>query len=413
MDRRHFTGGLVTAGLANLATASSLRPARAAAAGLGAPIRLAVMNDQASAYSASGGPGTVAAVRMAIEDFKATVAGTPVELRVLDHQNKADIGTALATQAYDEAGVDAIFDIGNSAISLTVQEIARQRRKILVHVGSAHDALYGKACAPTSAMWNYDTYSLAHGLTESIYRQGGASWFFITADYAFGTAMQGEATKVLERLGGKVVGSVRHPVGTSDFSSYLLQAVNSGATTIALANAASDTVNAAKQAIEFGVGKGKQKLATLIFYLNSVHELGAESIHGLQYLTAFYWDRDERSRRLGRRFAAIRSGAMPTQTQAGSYSAALHYLKAVEATRSRDGLVVMRQMKAVAVNDDYAQDTVLRQDGRLMKDYFLAEVKRPADVKQGWDLLTIREVVPAAKVIRPMPDGGCTFLDPA
>ena len=385
----------------------------ARAAGLDAPIRLGVMNDQNSVYAASGGPGTAAAVRLAIEDMNGTVAGVPIELRVFDHQNKPDIGSALASQAWDQGGVDALFDIGNSAISLALQEIARARGKVLIHVGSAHDALYGRACSPTAALWTYDTYSLAHGLTESIYKEGGTSWFFITADYAFGTAMQAEATKVLEGLGGRVVGSVRHPVGTSDFSSYLLQAQASGATTIALANAAGDTVNAAKQAFEFGIGTGTQKLATLIFYLTSVHELGAQSVHGLQYLTAFYWDRDERSRRLGRRFAALRGGAMPTQTQAGNYSAALHYLRAVGSTGSRDGLTVMRQMKATRVNDDYAQDTVLRADGRLMKDYFLAQVKQPGDVREGWDLLTIKETLPAAKVIRPLEEGGCKALDPA
>ena len=411
MDRRSFG-----AGLAGLSATGLLRTKGAAAqAGkpLDRPIRLAVMNDQSSVYAASGGPGTAAAVRLAIEDFGGKVADVPIELRVYDHQNKADLGSSLASQAYDLDGVDAIFDIGNSGISLAVQEIARKRGKVLIHVGSAHDALYGKACCPTSALWTYDTYSLAHGLTQAVYEQGGTSWFFITADYAFGTAMQGEATKVLEGLGGKVLGSVRHPVGAADFSSYLVQAAASGATTIALANAAGDTVNAAKQAFEFGIGKGKQKLATLIFYLSSVHELGPESIGGLQYLTAFYWDRDERSRRLGRRFAALRGGSMPTQTQAGNYSAAAHYLKAVAATRSRDGLTVMRQMKATPADDDYAQGAVLRQDGRLMKDYLLAEVKQPSEVKAGWDLLTVREVVPAAKVIRPIADGGCPFLDPA
>lgn len=409
IDRRGFTAGLG----AGLVGVPLLRAGPARAQALNGPVRLAVMNDQTSVYAASGGAGSVAAVRLAIEDFGGKVLGQPIELKVFDHQNKADIGTSLAAQAYDEAGVDAIFDIGNSAISLAVQEIARKRGKILIHVGSAHDSLYGKACAPTSALWTYDTYSLAHGLTEAVYNQGGTSWFFITADYAFGTAMQGEATKVLEGLGGKVVGSIRHPVGASDFSSYLVQAAASGATTIALANAAGDTVNAAKQAFEFGIGKGKQKLATLIFYLTSVHELGPEAIQGLKYLTAFYWDRDDASRRLGKRFAALRGGAMPTQTQAGNYSAALHYLKSVQATRSRDGLTVMRHMKEMPVNDDYARNAVLRQDGRLMQDYLLAEVKAPADVKQGWDLLTIREVVPAEKVIRPMSAGGCTMLDKA
>ena len=384
---------------------------RARAAALDGPIRLAVLNDQSSTYSSTGGPGSSVAVRLAAEDMKGQAGGVPVEVRSYDHQNKTDIGVVLATRAYDVEGVDAIFDIGNSAVSLAVQEIARQRGKVLIHVGSAHDSLYGKACSPTGALWTYDTYSLAHGLTQSIYNQGGTDWFFITADYAFGTAMQAEATKVLTGLGGRVVGSVRHPVGAPDFSAYLVQAQASGATTIALANAAGDTVNAAKQAFEFGIGAGKQKLATLIFYLASVHELGPQAA-GLQYLTAFYWDRDDASRAFGRRFAPLHHGAMPTQTQAGNYSAALHYLKAVQATGSRDGLTVMRQMKATPVNDAYATGAVLRSDGRLMKDYFLAEVKPEAEVHEGWDLLRIKGVVAAEDVIRPLALGGCPYLDP-
>ena len=377
-----------------------------------APIRIAVLNDQSSVYSASGGVGTVAAVRLAAEDMGYKAGPFQVEVRGYDHQNKTDIGAAIAARAYDEQGIDAIFDIGNSAISLAVQDIARQRGKMLVHVGSAHDSLYGKACSPVGAQWVYDTYSLAKGLTKAIFDQGGTSWFFITADYAFGTAMQGEATKVLTALGGKVVGSVRHPVGTSDFSSYLLQAQASGANTVALANAAGDTVNAAKQAFEFGIGTGKQKLATLIFYLNSVHELGTQA-KGIQYLESFYWDRDDASRNFGKRFAELRgAGTMPTHTQAGNYSAALHYLKAVAATGSRDGLTVMRQMKATPVNDAFAHNAVLRADGRLMKDYFLAEAKAPS-TPGGWDVLTLKATIPANEVIRPLAEGGCTFLDPA
>ena len=396
---------------------------RAAAAGLAlaaaaparaqpASIRLAVMNDQSSAYAGTGGAGTVAAVRLAIEDMQAKAGPFAVELNIYDHQNKTDIGAALAARAYDQEGVDAIFDIGNSAVSLAVQDIARQRGKIVVHCGSAHEALYGKSCSPTGAQWVYDTYSLAHGLTQSIVDQGGKTWFFITADYAFGTAMQSESTAVLTSLGGKVLGSVRHPVGTSDFSAYIVQAQASGADIIALANASSDTVNAAKQAAEFGLDRSHQKLATLIFYINSVHELGAQA-QGVQYLESWYWDLDDQSRAFARRFAAVRTGAMPNQTQAGNYSAALHYLRSVAATGSRDGLTVMRHMKSVPVNDAYARNTKLRADGRLMKDYYLVEVKPPNQVRTGWDLLRIERTIPAADVIRPIGQGGCTQIDPA
>ncbi len=396
--------GLV-AGLAALTLAP---PAKAQTA----PIRIAVMNDQSSAYSGTGGAGTVAAVRLAAEDMGYKAGSFAVEVLVYDHQNKTDIGAALASRAYDQEGVDAIFDIGNSAVSLAVQEIARQRGKIVIHCGSAHEALYGKACSPTGAQWTYDTYSLAHGLTQSIVDAGGKTWFFITADYAFGTAMQSEATAVLTAAGGKVVGSVRHPVGTSDFSAYIVQAQSSGASIIALANASADTVNAAKQAAEFGVLRGGQKLATLIFYINSVHELGPQAA-GLQYLESWYWDLNDETRAFTKRFAASRTGTVPNQTQAGNYSAVLHYLRAVAATGSRDGLTVMRQMKATPVNDAYARNTLLRADGRLMKDYYLVQVKQPAEVRAGWDLLQIEKTIPAASVIRPMAEGGCTRLDPA
>ena len=376
-----------------------------------APLRIAIMNDQSTIYAGTGGIGSLAALRLAAEDMQYKAGPFGVEVLVYDHQNKTDIGASLATRAYDEQGVDAIFDIGNSAVSIAVQDIARQRGKIVVHVGSAHESLYGKNCSPTGAQWTYDTYSLAHGLTQSIYDQGGKTWFFITADYAFGTAMQDEATKVLTGLGGKVLGSVRHPVGVSDFSAYIVQAQASGADIVALANASGDTVNAAKQAGEFGLARSKQKLATLIFYINSVHELGPLAA-GLQYLESWYWDTDDQTRALTKRFAAVRTGSVPNQTQAGNYSAGLHYLRAVAATGSRDGVTVMRQMKATPVNDAYAQNTTLRADGRLMKDYYLAEVKSPA-TQGGWDVLKMVRTIPAASVIRPMTEGGCTRLDPA
>ena len=391
--------------------AAAAGPPRRASGRDGGPLRIAVINDQSSAYASTDGAGTITAVSLALEDVGYTAAGRPVELLTYDHQNRTDLGVALALQAYDRDDAEAVFGIGNSAIALAVQDIARQRGKILVH-GSAHEALYGKSCSPTGAMWIYDTYSLAHGLTKAIFDQGGRSWFFITADYAFGTALQDEATRVLQELGGTILGSVRHPIGVADFSSYMLQARASGATTIALANASSDTVNAAKQAFEFGISHDTQKLAALLFYLSSVKELGAQA-QGLQYLESWYWDMDERSRTLARRYAAVRNGAMPNQAQAGYYSAVLHYLRAVDATGSADGLTVMRRMKAVPVNDAFCSDTLLRSDGRLMKDYYLAEVKAPAERKGAWDLLTIKETVSASQVIRPLREGGCRFLDPA
>ncbi|MDB5618997.1 ABC transporter substrate-binding protein [Tardiphaga sp.] len=376
------------------------------------PVTIAVLNDKSSVFSDAGGVGGVIAAQLAIDDIGGKVRGQPVVLLGPDHQNKTDIGVNLARNAYDQQGVDAIFDIGNSAISLAVQDLARERGKVLVHVGSATADIFGKACSPTGAMWLYDTYSLAQGIAKAVVQQGGDTWFFITADYAFGIAMQAEVSKVVTAAGGKVLGAVRHPVGTMDFSSFLLQAQSSGAKVIALANASGDTVTNIKQAREFQIGEGKQKLAVLIFYLTSVHALGAEATQGVQYLEGYYWDNDDASRAFGKRFAAKNGGKMPTHSQAGVYSAVLHYLRAVEASNDNDGLTVMRKMKATPVDDFYAPGARIREDGRLMNDMLLAEVKKPSEVKGEWDLLKITGKVKAADIMRPIADGGCTRLDP-
>ena len=390
----------------------ALAAASAAQAQIAREIVIANLNDKSSVFSDAGGIGGVVAAQLAIDDMGGKVRGQPIRLLGPDHQNKLDVGVSLARQLYDQQGVDAIFDIGNSAISLAVQEIARERGKVLVHVGSATADVFGKACAPTAAMWLYDTYSLAQGIAKSIVAQGGDTWFFVTADYAFGHAMEAEVSKIVTAAGGKVLGSVRHPVGTMDFSSFLLQAQSSGAKVIALANASGDTVTSIKQAREFKIGEGDQKLAVLIFYLTSVHALGAEATQGVQYLTGYYWDHDDASRAFGKRFAEKSGGKMPTQAQAGVYSAVKHYLRAVEAANSVDGLTVMRKMKELPVDDFFAPGARVRADGRLMNGYWLAEVKKPADVKQGWDLLTIKGRVNAEDVMRPIADGGCTHLDP-
>ena len=370
------------------------------------PVTIAVLNDKSSIFADAGGVGSVSAAQLAIEDAGGKVRGQPVVLLGPDHQNKTDIGVNLARQMYDQQSVDAIFDIGNSAISLAVQDLARERGKVLVHVGSATADIFGKACSPTGAMWLYDTYSLAQGIAKAIVQQGGDSWYFITADYAFGNAMQAEVSKVVTAAGGKVLGAVKHPVGTMDFSSFLLQAQGSNAKVIALANASGDTVTNIKQAREFQIGEGKQKLAVLIFYLTSVHALGAEATQGVQYLTGYYWDNDDASRAFGKRFAEKNGGKMPTQAQAGVYSAVRHYLRAVEAANDNDGLTVMRKMKEMPVDDFFAPGARVRADGRLMNDMLLAEVKKPADVKSGWDLLQIKGKIKAEDIMRPIADGG-------
>jgi branched-chain amino acid transport system substrate-binding protein len=398
-------------GLATAMVASALVSA-AVAEPITKPLKIAVLNDKSSVFSDAGGYGSLLAAQLAIEDAGGKVRGQPVVLLGPDHQNKTDIGVSLAREMYDQQGVDAIFDIGNSAISLAVQNMSRERGKVLVHVGSATADVFGKACSPTGAMWLYDTYSLAQGIAKAVVQQGGDTWYFITADYAFGHAMQAEVSKVVTAAGGKVLGSVKHPVGAMDFSSFLLQAQSSGAKVIALANASGDTVTNIKQAREFQVGEGKQKLAVLIFYLTSVHALGAEATQGVQYLTGYYWDNDDASRAFGKRFAAKHRGAMPTQAQAGVYSAVRHYLRAAEAANDNDGLTVMRKMKAMPVDDFFAPGARVREDGRLMNDMLLAEVKKPSEVKQGWDLLHIKGKVKAEDIMRPVSEGGCTQLDP-
>lgn len=396
--------GLLAIAVACLNTMASAEP-------ITKPLAIAVLNDKSSVFSDAGGVGSVVAAQLAIDDIGGKVRGQPVKLLGPDHQNKTDIGISLARDLYDQQGVDAIFDIGNSAISLGVQNLARERGKVLVHVGSATADVFGKQCAPTAAMWLYDTYSLAQGIAKAVVKDGGDTWFFITADYAFGIAMQAEVSKVVEAAGGKVLGAVKHPVGTMDFSSFLLQAQSSGAKVIALANASGDTVTNIKQAREFQIGEGKQKLAVLIFYLTSVKALGAESTQGVQYLEGYYWDNDDASRDFGKRFMA-RHGKMPTHAQAGVYSAVKHYLRAAEAAGDNDGLKVMRQMKAMPVDDFFAPGAKLREDGRLMNDMLLAEVKKPSEVKSDWDLLKIKGKVKAADIMRPISEGGCTQLDP-
>ncbi len=280
-------------------------------------VTIAVMNDKSSVFADAGGVGSVSAAQLAVDDVGGKVRGQTIKLLGPDHQNKIDVGVTLAKQMLHQQGLDALFDIGNSAISLATQDIARERGKVLVHVGSATADVFGKACSPTGAMWLYDTYSLAQGIAKSIVKEGGDSWFFITADYAFGHAMEAEVSKIVKASGGKVLGAVRHPVGTMDFSSFLLQAQASGAKIIALANASGDTITSIKQAREFQIGEGDQKLAVLIFYLTSVHSLGPKATQGVKYLSGYYWDSDDASRAFGKRFAEKNGGKITVESKVG------------------------------------------------------------------------------------------------
>lgn len=368
------------------------------------------MNDQSGPYSGDGGIGSLRAAELAAEDFGGRIGGAPIVVTGADHQNKVDIATALAKQAYESDGVDAIFDLGNSAASLSVQQIAREANKLVVHVGSVTSDLYGSACSPNGALWQYDTYSLSRGIVKGAYDNGGDSWYFLTVDYAFGTSMQADAEPVLEALGAKLLGSVRHPLGTQDFSSFLLQAQSAKPKVLGVINAVSDTANTLKQAHEFGLQK-EMTFALFVGYLNSFKALGPDITAGVQYLTAFYWDRDEASRAFAGRFAAVHGGARPSETQAGVYSAVRHYLRAVEAGESRDGLSVMRRMKAMPVDDFFAPGARIRPDGRLTNDMYLVEGKARDEVTGEWDIMKVVRTVKSEEIVRPIADGGCTHLD--
>ncbi|HYD66846.1 ABC transporter substrate-binding protein [Azospirillum sp.] len=402
-----FLGGLKAA---LLGSALMLAAGTAQAEFTNNAIRISVLTDLSSSYSETSGQGSVVAAKLAVQDFGGKVNGVPVEIIPVDHQNKADVGALAARQLIDVNGADAFVDISNSAVSLAVQELARNADKVVLHVGSATADLYGKACSPTGALWLYDTYALAQGLARSIIAEGGDTWYFVTADYAFGKAMEDAVRKILEAQGGRTLGSSRHPVNNTDYSSFMLQAQQSGAKIVGLANASGDTVNAIKQAGEFGITEGGQKLAALIFYIQSAKSVGPELAQGLRFMTGYYWDRDDASRAFAKRFAAEMKGGMPSQAHAGIYSAVLHYLKAAAATGSDAGTTVMAKMKELPVEDFFAGRATLREDGRLMKDMYLVEVKKPSEVTQPWDLLKVLRRMPADEIIRPLKDGGCPFV---
>jgi len=370
-------------------------------------VRIGVLNDQVGPASDVTGPGSVYAARLALEDFGPTVHGAKIELVVGDHQNKADVGSGVARQWYETGQVDMIADIGNSAVSLAVQALARDRGKVVMHVGSATDRIFGADCSPTGFMWLYDTYAIARALAKGNVAVGAKTWFILAADYAFGHSMEGQMKKLVADMGGQVVGSVRHPLYGTDFSSFVLQAQASKADVVALANAGPDTINAIKQAAEFGLTQQGQNLAATTFYLPNVHSLGLQAAQGLRVVTGFYWDRNDDTRAFDKRFRKLSGGTPPDHVHAGVYSAVLAYLRAVQAAGTDDGVKVAETIKSLPVNDMFAEGASVRKDGRLMNDLFLAEVKKPADSKAPWDYYAIRTRLKAADIIRPLDQGGC------
>src|SRR5215469_6177773 len=365
----------------------------AAAQALPDVIKIGILNDMTSLYADNGGPGSVTAAQMAVDDFGGTVLGKKIEIINADHQNKPDIGASIARQWFDHDGVSMIADVPTSSVGLAVQEVARATNKVVINSGSASSDLTGKACAPTGLHWVYDTVALANGTGAAVVKAGGDSWFFITADYAFGHALERDTTAVVQANGGKVLGSVKVPLNNADFSSFLLQAQASKAKIVGLANAGGDTINSIKQAAEFGLVAGGQKLAGLLVFLSDVHSLGLQTAQGLQLTESFYWDQDDQTRAWSKKFFA-KTNKEPTMNQAGVYSATMHYLEAVKAAGTLDAAPVMKELKSKPINDFMIRNGHIQEDGSLVHDMYLYEVKKPRESKGEWDLYKLIATIP-------------------
>jgi len=374
------------------------------------PIRIAVMNDQSGIYSEVGGLGSVVAARLAVEEFGGEINGRKIEVIGIDHQNKPDIAAAAARKGIAVDGFNVIADGASSAAGLAINEVTKANDTIFIAAGVASTELTGKGCGLTTFQFTYDTYALANGTANAVVKQGGDTWFFITADYVFGHALQKEATKFIEKAGGKVVGSVKHPTGTQDFSSFLLQAQASRAKIIGLANAGADTVNAVKQGQEFGLLDGGQNFAGLLIFLSDVHAMGLKNAKGLLLTTSFYWDLTEETRKFSSRFGAQMNGRMPTMIHAGVYSGVKHYLKAVKASGSVDPRVVARKMRQTPVNDAYNANVEIRPDGRVLHDMYLMRVKSPAESKGPYDYYKVVDKISGTDAFRPLSESECPLV---
>ncbi|TCR64096.1 ABC transporter substrate-binding protein [Bosea sp. BK604] len=373
-------------------------------------VKVGVLNDRSGLYADLSGEGSVIAARMAVEDFKAADKGIKVDIISADHQNKPDVGSTIARQWYDQDGVDVIMDVPTSSVALAVNQITKEKNKIFINSGAAASDLTGSACSPNTIHWTYDTYALAQGTGGAMVKAGGDTWFFLTADYAFGHALERDTAAIVTKNGGKVLGAVKTPFPGTDFSSFLLQAQASKAKVIGLANAGGDTINSIKQAGEFGIVAGGQKLAGLLVFITDVNALGLQTAQGLVLTESFYWDTNDQTRAWSDRFAKLNGGKKPSMVQAGVYSGLLHYLKAVEATKSKDPTVVMAKMKELPTDDPLFGKGKVREDGRKMHDMYLFEVKKPSESKGPWDYYKQIAVLPAEQAFRPLSEGGCSFI---
>jgi branched-chain amino acid transport system substrate-binding protein len=371
-------------------------------------VRIGVLNDQSGLYADLGGPGSVVAARMAVEDAGGAVLGKPVEIVFADHQNKSDVGAAIAREWFEIGKVDMAIGFDHSAVALAVAQLAAEKNRIAIAGAVGSTAFTGKSCTPTEASWIYDSYALTTSLAKAIVAEGRDTWFFITVDYAFGHSLEADATAAVKAAGGKVLGSVRHPLNTADFSSYLLQAQASGAKVVAFANGGGDMVNATKQANEFGLTKN-QTIVSLLVFISDVHSMELQAAQGLKFVTAFYWDRDDETRAWSKRFFE-RYGRMPTMPQAAVYSAIRHYLAAISAAGTDEAKAVMAKMRERPVNDFYVRNGRLREDGRLVHDMYLAQVKKPSESTKPWDYYKILATIPGDQAFRPLAEGGCPLV---
>jgi branched-chain amino acid transport system substrate-binding protein len=372
-------------------------------------VRIGVLNDQSNVYADLGGPGSVIAARMAIDDVGGKVLGKPIDMVVADHQSKADIGASIARQWFDSDKVDMVIGFDNSSVALAVEQVAFQKNRIAIAGAIGTTAFTGKACTANEAAWVYDAYALTNTLARSVVKRGQDTWFFITVDYSLGHSLEADATSAVAASGGKVLGSVRHPLNTSDFSAYLLQAQASGAKVVALANAGGDMTNATKQANEFGLTRTGQTVVSLLTFITDVHSVGLKAAQGLTFVTAFYWDRDDESRAWSKRFFEVHK-RMPTMAQAAVYSAIRHYLGAIEAAGTDEAKAVMAKMREIPVNDFYAKNGKVREDGRMVHDMYFVQVKTPEESTGPWDYYKILSTIPGDQAFRPLDEGGCPLV---
>ncbi len=393
-----------------LAMAGALGLGTAQAQISGNVIKIGVLSDMSSLYTDLAGAGSVLAAKMAVEDSGIEKKGFKVEIVSADHQNKPDVGSSIARRWYDAEGVDVIVDVPNSGVALAVSNITKEKTKVFLASGPGTSDLTGKSCSPNTVHFTYDTWMLANGTGTAITKHGGNTWFFITADYAFGHALQRDTTGAVEKAGGKVLGSVNVPLNTQDFSSFLLQAQASKAKVIGLANAGGDTTNSIKQAAEFGIVKGGQKLAGLLVFITDVHALGLPTAQGLTLTETFYWDHNDQTRAFAKRFAPQDKGIYPTMVHAGVYSSLLHYFKAVEALKSDDGTKVIAKMKEMPTDDPLFGKGTIRADGRKLHPMYLFEVKKPSESKGPWDYYKLRATTPADQAFRPLDQGDCPLV---